>query len=138
MAEPETRSTTTPFASYLEGIVDEERRVDCEVVADLMHFATGQPAVLWGTGIVGFGRYTLQYAGGRVADWPVIAFASRKADMALYINSATSFPHVLGELGKYKTGGGCLYVRALENVDIPTLAQLIALGVESRQAVRTE
>ncbi len=32
---------------------------------------------------------------------------------------------LMGSLGKYKTGKSCLYINKLEDVDLPTLKQLV-------------
>jgi len=37
---------------------------------------------------------------------------------------------LLEKLGKFKTGKGCLYIKQLDDVHLPTLKKLIALGVK--------
>ena len=51
-----TKETDASVASYFEAIADPARRADCEALADLLAKTTKQPATMWGTAIVGFGR----------------------------------------------------------------------------------
>jgi hypothetical protein len=41
----------------------------------------------------------------------------------------------LEKLGRHKRGGGCLYLQALEDVDLKVLAKMIALTVKPMRAV---
>ena len=52
-----------------------------------MREVTGESAVMWGTSIVGYS--VIDYAGsrGKQVLWPVIAFAPRKSELVLYLNS---------------------------------------------------
>jgi hypothetical protein len=85
MAEPKTKPTTTTFSTYLAGITDEARRAECTTLAAMMTRATGESPCIWGTGIVGFGEYHYRYASGQEGDWPLVAFASRKTDISVYL-----------------------------------------------------
>ncbi len=139
MAEAKTKPTTESLASYLARVPDPQRRADCEAVAALMQRITGQPAVLWGTGIVGFGLYRYTYASGHSGDWPVTGFAARKNDLTIYIMPGVeAFPDLLPALGKFKHGKSCLYLKKLSDVDMPTLTELITRGVHGMQSQRVD
>ena len=130
MAENQTRPTQASVAAYLKAIEDEARRRDCEALARLMADATGQPAVMWGPAIVGFGSYHYRYDSGREGDSCLVGFASRKGDISIYLTAA--FPghdELLAKLGKHKMAKACLYVRRLADVDLEVLAQLVAGSV---------
>lgn len=139
MAEAKTKPSTESLESYLGRIVDPQRRADCAVVAELMARITGRPAVIWGTGIVGFGLYRYTYESGKTGDWPVAAFAARKNDLTIYISpSVESYPELLPSLGKYKHAKVCLYIKKLSDVDVPTLTELISRGVDAMKTTRVE
>ncbi len=139
MAEPKTKPTTETLEQFLSRVPDPQRRADCEAVAALMQQATGQPAVIWGTGVVGFGRYRYKYASGHEGDWPVIGFAPRKNDLTLYIMPGVeTYPDLMEKLGKFKHGKSCLYVKKLSDVDMSTLTELIARGVAAMQKQRVD
>ena len=62
-----------------------ERRADCTALAALMQAVVGEPPVMWGAAIVGFGAYRYQYASGTQGDWPLVAFSPRKGDLSVYL-----------------------------------------------------
>ncbi|KPF70114.1 hypothetical protein IP84_03650 [beta proteobacterium AAP99] len=117
---------------FIAAVADDTRRADCTAVRALMEKATGEPAVMWGSAIVGFGAYRYEYASGRTGDWPLIAFSPRKNDLTLYIMPGTdAFPPLMEKLGKYKTGKSCLYLKKLADVDVKVLKALIEAAVKA-------
>ena len=127
MAENKTKPTGASVESYLAGLADEGRRRDCRAVAKAMSKVTGEKPKMWGPSIVGFGSYHYRYDSGREGDAPLVAFASRKNEIVLYLSTETPRREaLLAKLGKHKTAKGCLYVRKLEDVDLAVLEQLIA------------
>lgn len=91
-----------------------------------MEEAAGSKGVMWGTSIAGFGTRTIKYAGGREADWPMIAFSPRKQNLTLYLSLGDDGQQkLLSKLGKHSTSKGCLYIKRLSDVDMPTLKKLI-------------
>jgi hypothetical protein len=135
MAELKTKKTKASVSAFLDKITDEQRRKDCQTVLNLMKQATGEEPKMWGSSIVGFGTYHYRYASGREGDWPIIAFSPRKTDLTLYIVPGfQKFESLMAKLGKYKTGVSCLYIKKLDDVEIPVLKKLIAKSVEKTVA----
>jgi len=123
MAEPKTRPTDASVDDYLSAIADAGRRADAETVAALMREVTGEPAVMWGTTIVGFGALT--YQGSRTTrSWPVVAFAPRAKELVLYLNTELE-AGLFEALGRHRRGVGCLYIRTLSDVDPVVLRSLV-------------
>ena len=134
MAQNKTQPTQVSPASYLAAIEDTGRREDCAAIAQLMSRATGHPAVMWGTGIVGFGSYHYRYDSGREGDSCLTGFAARKGDISIYLRG--DFPQrdaLLARLGKHKMGKACLYIRKLSDVDLTVLEQLVQASVAQVQ-----
>lgn len=130
MAENKTRATTASVADHLAAIEDEGRRQDCQLLAQLMTRVTGQPPVLWGPSIVGFGSYHYRYESGREGDSCLTGFASRKGDISVYL--LAGFPGrdvLLARLGRHKMAKACLYVRRLSDIDLQVLEQLVVGSV---------
>ena len=75
MAELKTKPTDASVADFLSAIPDVQRRQDCEAVAQLMQEVTGEPPVMWGESIVGFGLYAYRYDSGRTGEWMRVGFA---------------------------------------------------------------
>ena len=128
MAEAKTRPTKQKVAAFIKG-VDEDRQKDCTALVRIMQAAAGAPATMWGRNIVGFGSYELKYAGGRTADWPVIAFSPRKQDLTLYVGRGVDGT-LLGVLGKHKMSGGCLHIKRLSDVDLTVLEKVVSASVK--------
>jgi hypothetical protein len=102
------------------------RRRDAETLAVLMSQATGEEAALWGSSIVGYGRYQYRYASGREGSSPAAAFSPRKAATAVYFaDGVGAHASSLERLGQHKTGVGCLYINDLTQVNLEVLEGMI-------------
>jgi hypothetical protein len=131
MAELKTKKTNLSVADFIKAIPDAKRQKDALTLLDLMEKASKAKAKLWGSAIIGFGDKHLVYESGRELDWFVIGFSPRKQNFALYITGAVEHQQdLLKKLGKHKTGGGCLYINALEEVDMKVLKEIIKKGAE--------
>jgi hypothetical protein len=131
MAELKTRETTESVSAFLDRIADEGRREDCRAVVDIMQSVTKEKPRMWGTSIVGFGRYRYKYKSGREGEWMITGFAPRKGDLTLYIfGGFDKFSDLIPNLGKYKTAGSCLYIKKLSDVDVKVLRKLVTKSVK--------
>jgi hypothetical protein len=126
MAELKTKPTGASVAEFLKAIPDERRRSDCRIVLRMMQEITRARPKMWGKSIVGFGSYHYKYASGREGDWFIMGFSPRKQDLTLYLMSGVERHRALLEkLGKHKTGMGCLYIKTLDDIHLPTLKRLL-------------
>ncbi len=125
--ENKTQPTMADVDAYIAGLANQTRRADAEVLLATMRRITGEPGVLWGSSIVGFGRYHYRTVSRREGDWPMVGFSPRSAQLVVYIMPGFKpYQDLLVRLGKYKTGSSCLYIRKLEQVDSAVLEELIA------------
>ncbi|MEP6570058.1 MAG: DUF1801 domain-containing protein [Acidobacteriota bacterium] len=137
MVELKTKETTESASAFLEKIADEMRRADCLAVVELMRAVTKEEPKMWGSSIVGFGRYHFKYESGREGDWMITGFSPRKGDLTLYIGGVfDKFPDLMKHLGKYKTGKGCLYIKKLADVDAKVLRKLVTESVKLKAPER--
>jgi hypothetical protein len=131
MAELKTKPTSESVSAFLNKIPDKTRRDDCLAVIDIMRTVIKEEPQMWGSSIVGFGRYLYKYESGREGEWMVTGFSPRKGDLTLYIMGGFEhFPELMKGLGKYKTGKSCLYIKNLADVDRKVLKQLIEQSVK--------
>lgn len=94
---------------FLAKIEDDTQRTDSRVIIDIMRKITGEPPVMWGPSIIGFGQYHYKYASGHEGDSCRIGFSPRKGQMSLYfMPGVCKFQEYLAKLGKHKMGKGCL------------------------------
>jgi hypothetical protein len=127
LAEIKTKPTSTSVESFIDSIQDERKRKDSQVILNLMKKATKETPTMWGTSMIGFGikRYKSP-ATGREVDWFKIGFSPRKANISLHlVFDMKKHADALKNLGKHKTGAGCLYINKLEDVDINVLEKMI-------------
>ena len=126
MPENKTRPTDQRVSAFLEQIPDQAVRNDCLFLVDMMKDISGHPPVMWGSSIVGFGTYHYEYESGREGDMPVIAFSPRKQAITIYVKCyLDAYAGELSKLGKHKTGKGCLYIRALKDIDQDVLKDIL-------------
>ncbi len=130
MAAPKTVPHDGDIEAFLEAVTNEQRRKDSRQIMAIMEKIVGEPAVMWGPSIIGFGSYRYKYASGREGDWPLTGLSPRKQALSLYIMAGfTQYDELLAQLGKFKTGKSCLYISKLEDVHLPTLKKLIKQSV---------
>jgi len=134
MAEAKTKPTKQSVKDFVSEIADAQRRADCSTIAKLMEEAAGTKGTMWGTSIAGFGTRTVKYAGGKEADWPMIAFSPRKQNLTLYLSLGDDGQRkLLSKLGKHTTSKGCLYIKRLEDVDQTVLKKLIKNSAKTKK-----
>ena len=97
---------------------------------------TGYEPKMWGPSIVGFGQYHYKSDKSKQeGDWPLIGFSPRKAAISLYVYSGCAGQEeLLQNLGKFKMGKGCIYVKKLEDIDVEILKKLMASTINFLEA----
>jgi len=131
MAEPKTQRNDASVEEFLDAVADDQKREDCLTLLEIMKQATGAEPEMWGDSIVGFGTYHYKYASGREGDWMQVGFAPRKQNLTLYIMAGFSrYDELMKSLGKHSTGKSCLYIKKLDDVDMPTLRKLVQESVD--------
>ena len=126
MAELKTKRTKKSVTAFLNSVEDENKRKDSFEILKLMKAITKAKPEMWGESIVGFGKYHYKYASGQERDWPLAGFSPRKQNLTFYIMPGfTRYNSLLNQLGKYKTGASCLYIKSLADVDKNALRELI-------------
>ena len=131
MAERKTTLTKASVEEFIDSHDSEQVRDDCRMLVAIMQKATKARPEMWGTSIVGFGRYKWRGATGKEVEWMITAFAPRKANLVVYLwPEFDSKSALLAKLGKHSCGKGCLYVKRLSDVHMPTLKTLIEASVK--------
>lgn len=126
-----TTHSAASVAQFIAGIGDDDQRKDTKAVVALMKKVTGERPTMWGSSIIGFGKYHYRYPSGREGDFFLTGVSPRKGNLTLYIVPGfTQHGALLAGLGKHKTAKSCLYVKRLADIDSNKLEQLIARSVE--------
>jgi Domain of unknown function (DU1801) len=127
MAKIKTKPTSANVEDFINNVKDEQKRKDSFGLLEMMKKATGEEPVLWSSSVIGFGdkRYKSPTT-GREVDWLRIGFSPRKANLSLYVSvDIKEHAAALKNLGKHKTGVGCLYINKLEEIDLKVLKGII-------------
>jgi hypothetical protein len=125
MAETKTKPTAVSVDAFLDGVAQPVRRADGKALRAMMERLTGEPALMWGPSIVGFGRYHYRYASGHEGDTCRVGFSPRSANLVLYVGGFPEYEALLAELGKHKRSKACLYLGKLADVDLAVVEEIV-------------
>jgi hypothetical protein len=131
MGEPKTKATDQNVKEFLSKVEPEGKRLDSFTLLEMFEKITGEKAVMWGSSIVGFGKYHYKSErSSQEGDWMLTGFSPRKQNLTLYVlHGNDTSQDLLPKLGKHKTSGGsmggCLYINKLSDVDTNILKELI-------------
>jgi hypothetical protein len=131
MYEAKTKPTDQRVADFLKEVTPEKRKKDALKLLEIFERVTGFPGVLWGSSIVGFGKYAYTYASGHSGEAPLVGFSPRKSAMSLYFATGDEQREALLEkFGKHTSGKACVYVKKIEDVDLEILEALILQSID--------
>ncbi len=131
MADNKTKATAIAVTDFINSYVEnDQKKTDSFELIALMKEWSGFEPKMWGPTIIGFGSYHYQYASGHEGDAPLIGFSPRKAEFSLYVFSPTEEnEHLLNDLGKFKMGKACIYIKKLADINIATLEKLCKASI---------
>jgi hypothetical protein len=125
-----TQATAGSVDAYFDERALEAQRPDCDALVAMLSRLTGEPAVMWGPSIVGFGRYRYRYESGREGEMCLAGFAVRGKDLVVYVDAESEAHQArLATLGKHRIGKSCLYVKRLADLDVAVLEALVAASI---------
>ena len=127
MASQKTLPGDEDVAVFIDAVPDDARRDDALKLCELLASWTGEPPVMWGTSIVGFGCYRYRYDSGHEGTAALVGFSPRKTRLVLYLVGGVQdrYPQLLRRLGPHKVGKGCVYLKRLDDVDVGVLRRLV-------------
>lgn len=122
-----TTQTGADVHAFVAAVRDDQRRADATALVELMRDVTGEPPVMWGPAIVGFGSRHYRYPSGREGDTVAVGFSPRRAQSAIYLTGGLeTYGDLLATLGPHAVGKGCLYLAQVAEVDSSVLRAIIA------------
>src|SRR5688572_13735207 len=117
MAEQKTKPTAVSVDHFLNQVTDENIKNDCYELIQIMKKVTKAEPKMWGTSIVGFGQYHYKYESGHEGYSCLTGFSPRKQNISIYMMPGIDqHGHLLKDLGKFKAGKGCLYIKRLADI----------------------
>jgi len=136
MAELKTKQNDAGVHEFINSFADtEQKRKDSFEILKLMQDFTGYEPKMWGGSIIGFGHYHYKSERSRQeGDWPLVGFSPRKAAISLYVYSGCAGQdELLKDLGKFKMGKACIYIKKFSDINPEALKKLIKSTVDFLQ-----
>ncbi|HPR62127.1 MAG TPA: DUF1801 domain-containing protein [Prolixibacteraceae bacterium] len=133
MAALKTVQTDANVLEFIDSFANtEQKKTDSYELLKLMNDFTGFEPKMWGPSIIGFGSYHYKSERSRQeGDWPLVGFSPRKAAISLYVYSGCDGQEeLLKNLGKFKMGKGCIYIKKLTDINPEVLKQIMASTID--------
>ena len=112
--------------------IDEPRKSDIKTLHAMIAKAVPglKPSIQ--SGMIGYGSYHYKYASGREGDWPIIALASQKNYISVYVCASENGQYIAerhkGELTGANVGKSCIRFKRIEDIDLKALEKIIKTG----------
>ncbi len=136
MAEIKTKQTNVNVREFINSFANtEQKRKDSFELLELMQEFTGFEPKMWGPSIIGFGKYHYKSEkSSQEGDWPLIGFSPRKAAISLYVYTGRKeHEHLLKNLGKFKMGKACIYIKKLSDINQNELKNIMKESISFLQ-----
>lgn len=128
MGEIKTKPNDADVVDFINNFAEtEQRKNDSFELLTFMKDITGFEPKMWGPTIIGFGSYHYKsLRSTQEGDWPLVGFSPRKAAISLYVYSGLpEHEYLLDNLGKFKMGKACIYIKKLSDINLDELKKII-------------
>ena len=128
-------SAKTP-EEYIAQLV-EPRRSQIQQLHELIRQTVPNLEPTMRFGMLGYGTYHYKYASGREGDWAIIALASQKNYISLYVCAESDGKYLAEQyneqLPKANIGKSCIRFKKAEDVDLGVIQRLLRDAAASYQ-----
>lgn len=133
MSTIKTKQTSADVVEFIKSFADtEQKQKDSFELIKIMQEFTGYEPKMWGPTMIGFGQYHYKSERSRQeGDWPLVGFSPRKAAISLYVYTGMQeHEHLLKNLGKFKMGKACIYIKKLSDINIEELKKIMQASID--------
>lgn len=127
-------TTAKSVSGYLHAIA-EPRRTEIKKLDALIRKAVPKLKPFLIAGMIGYGKYHYKYASGREGDWAIIALASQKNYISVYVCSVKNGKYVAESnkhlFPKASIGRSCIRFKKTDDIDLQNLKNVIIQGARS-------
>ncbi len=128
MLKPKDAATVDDYINQ----IDEPRKSEIQALHGLIRKAVPKLEPHMALGMIGYGTYHYKYASGREGDMPIVALASQKQYISVYVCASAEGVYVAerrkAELPKASVGKSCIRFKRLQDIDQKTLVSIIKEG----------
>lgn len=135
-----TKETNRSVDHFIDSIENPIIKKDSEILLSIMEEITQAKPKVWGNEripdfIIGFGKYTYERKGNNNRfEWFQVGFAPRNNQLTIHLNCEfLQEDYLIHELGKFKAGKSCLYIRKLADINLDFLIQLLDRSILYRE-----
>jgi uncharacterized protein YdhG (YjbR/CyaY superfamily) len=119
---------------YFAALPD-ERREPLELLRKLIQKTAPKLKPNYVYNMPGYGSFSYSNSKKEVLDWPVLALASQKNYISLYVCAVEDGEYIAEkykkELGKVSVGKSCIRFKKIEDLNLKTLQKVIRLAAKS-------
>lgn len=112
-----------------------ERRVPLEFLHEFIKKTAPKLKSIFSYNMPGYGTFKYKNYKKEMIDWPIIALASQKNYISIYICAVSGGEYLAEkykkELGKVSVGRSCIRFKKIEDLNLKTLAKVIKLAAKS-------
>ncbi len=131
MAENKTKPSAKNVSAFLAAQKNQPYE-DCMQLLELFSSVSGKSPTMWGSSIIGFGKYYYKNTAQKKAEWFLTGFSPRKQHFAIYIMTGLdAFKEDLKRIGPHKTGVSCIYFKQLDQIRLNVLKQIIMQSIKT-------
>lgn len=115
-------------AEYIK-LIDEPRKGEIQTLHDFIQKTVPslKPHIL--SGMIGYGSYHYKYASGREGDWALIALASQKNYISVYVCAIVDGKYLAEQFKKQfpkaSIGKSCIRFKHLKDIDLKVLGEIL-------------
>lgn len=123
------KSTSAKTPEEYIAAIPEPRRHEFETIHRLIQktIPTLRPRIL--SGMIGYGTYHYRSKSGREGDWSLVALASQKNYISVYVCSVEKDKYIAetykDKLPQASIGKSCIRFKKLKDIDLSILTQII-------------
>lgn len=131
MFKPTTANTPEEYINQL----DEPRKSQIQHIHDFIQETVPDLTPHLKSGMIGYGSYHYVYKSGQEGDWPIIALASQKSYISIYVSCMAKDGTYLTEyysdqLPNASVGKSCIRFKKIEDVDWEVLREILVNAKE--------
>ena len=134
MYENKMKENDNSVIEFIESVENGKKKTDAYRLLEIFEETTGCKAKMWGSSIIGFGKYHYKYASGHEGEAPLAGFSPRKGKFSLYLAyESEEREKMLQNFGKHTKSKACIYINKLDDINIDVLKDLIRYTVATWQ-----
>ena len=130
-SKSKTTQNKASVKEFIASLDNEQLVTDCRALIEMMQRISGHEPKIWNVGTIGFDTYHYKYDSGREGEGQIIGFYPRKGKITIYLMDGTvRYSELLARLGKHTTSRVCVYIKRLNDLQLPILEQIVQQSYE--------